>query len=86
MASALYRSYVLVSREQIARNHLTVRAVVGPRVEVAAVVKADAYGHGAGSLADRHRRKARSGSPSAPWKRVSRFRRGGTAALNSPRG
>jgi len=44
---APYRSYVLVSREQIARNYRAVRAVVGPRVEVAAVVKADAYGHGA---------------------------------------
>ncbi len=47
MVSAPYRSYVLVSREQIARNYRAVRAVVGPRVEVAAVVKADAYGHGA---------------------------------------
>jgi alanine racemase len=45
--SAPYRSYVLVYREQIARNHRAVRAVVGPRVEVAAVVKADAYGHDA---------------------------------------
>ena len=45
--SAPYRSCVLVSREQIARNFRAVRAVVGPRVEVAAVVKADAYGHGA---------------------------------------
>jgi alanine racemase len=44
---APYRSYVLVSREQIARNYRAVRAVVGERVEVAAVVKADAYGHGA---------------------------------------
>jgi alanine racemase len=42
-----YRSYVLVSREQIARNYRSVRAVVGPGVEVAGVVKADAYGHGA---------------------------------------
>jgi alanine racemase len=42
-----YRSYVLVSREQIARNFGNVRSVVGPEVEVAAVVKADAYGHGA---------------------------------------
>lgn len=36
-----------MSREQIARNFRSVKAVVGPRVEVAAVVKADAYGHGA---------------------------------------
>ena len=42
-----YRSYVVISREQIARNYRAVRAVVGPAVEVAAVVKADAYGHGA---------------------------------------
>ncbi len=42
-----YRSWVVVSREQIARNYRAVRAVVGPDVEVAGVVKADAYGHGA---------------------------------------
>jgi alanine racemase len=42
-----FRSYVLVSREQIARNFRNVRSVVGPNVEVAGVVKADAYGHGA---------------------------------------
>ena len=45
--SAPFRSYVLVSREQIARNFRNVRSVVGPQVEVACVVKADAYGHGA---------------------------------------
>ncbi|HEX3743514.1 MAG TPA: alanine racemase [Bryobacteraceae bacterium] len=45
--SAPYRSYVLISRDRIARNYRAVRAVVGPHVEVAAVVKADAYGHGA---------------------------------------
>src|SRR2546423_14764584 len=42
-----FRSYVLVSRDQIARNFRAVRDLVGPGVEVAAVVKADAYGHGA---------------------------------------
>lgn len=47
LVSASFRSYVLVSREQIARNFHNVQAVVGPGVEVAGVVKADAYGHGA---------------------------------------
>ena len=42
-----YRSYVVVSREQIALNYRNVRSVVGPGVEVAGVVKADAYGYGA---------------------------------------
>jgi alanine racemase len=42
-----FRSYVLVSRDQIARNYRNVCAVVGPQVDVAGVVKADAYGHGA---------------------------------------
>jgi alanine racemase len=42
-----FRSYVLVSREQIASNFRNVRSVVGPGIEVAGVVKADAYGHGA---------------------------------------
>lgn len=42
-----FRSYVLVSLDQIARNYRSVRAAVGPGVEVMAVVKADAYGHGA---------------------------------------
>jgi alanine racemase len=45
--SAPFRSYVLVSRRQIASNFQSVRAVVGPNIEVAGVVKADAYGHGA---------------------------------------
>ena len=45
--SAPYRSYVLVSRQQLAHNFRAIQAVVGPQVEVAAVVKADAYGHGA---------------------------------------
>ena len=45
--TAPYRSYVVVSREQIARNYASVRSVVGPAIEVAGVVKADAYGHGA---------------------------------------
>ncbi len=47
VVSSPYRSYVLVSREQIARNYRNVCAVVGPGVEVTCVVKADAYGHGA---------------------------------------
>lgn len=42
-----FRSYVLVSLDQIARNYRNVRAAVGPSVDVMAVVKADAYGHGA---------------------------------------
>jgi alanine racemase len=42
-----FRSYVLVSRDQIAQNYRAVRSVVGPDVTVAGVVKADAYGHGA---------------------------------------
>jgi len=45
-----FRSYVLVSRESIARNYRNVCAVVGPGVTVAAVVKADAYGHGAAEV------------------------------------
>jgi alanine racemase len=42
-----FRSFVVVSLDQIARNYRSVCSVVGPHVEVAGVVKADAYGHGA---------------------------------------
>ena len=42
-----FRSYVLVSRQQIAENYRNVRQVVGADVQVMCVVKADAYGHGA---------------------------------------
>lgn len=42
-----YRSWVEVSRKQIATNFTAVRSVVGPEVEVMPVVKADAYRHGA---------------------------------------
>lgn len=47
IVSAPFRSYVLVSRGQIARNFRNVQSVVGPGIEVCGVVKADAYGHGA---------------------------------------
>jgi alanine racemase len=46
-----YRSYALISREQLARNYSSVRATAGPGVAVMAVVKADAYGHGAVEVA-----------------------------------
>ena len=42
-----YRSYVLISREQIAHNYRSVRTAAGRNVAVIGVVKADAYGHGA---------------------------------------
>ncbi len=45
------RSWVEVSRRQIAANFRAIREVVGPGVEVAAVVKADAYHHGAVEVA-----------------------------------
>jgi alanine racemase len=44
---AAFRSWVEISLEQIARNFQAIREVVGPGVEVMAVVKADAYRHGA---------------------------------------
>lgn len=42
-----YRTWVEVSRAQIAANFRALRELLGPGVEIAAVVKADAYGHGA---------------------------------------
>lgn len=42
-----YRSWVEVSRPQIAANFRAIRGVVGERVEIMPVVKADAYRHGA---------------------------------------
>jgi alanine racemase len=47
MSMLPFRSYVAISRSRIAANFRAVRDAVGPGVEVAAVVKADAYGHGA---------------------------------------
>ncbi len=41
------RSWVEISLPQIARNFQAARDVVGPRIEVMPVVKADAYRHGA---------------------------------------
>ena len=46
-AALPYRSWVEVSRAQIAANFEAIRQVVGPSVEVMPVVKADAYRHGA---------------------------------------
>jgi len=45
-----FRSWVEVSREQLARNYRAIRELAGPAVEVAGVVKADAYGHGAAEV------------------------------------
>jgi alanine racemase len=42
-----YRSWVEVSRPQIAANFAAIRDVVGPEQEIMPVVKADAYRHGA---------------------------------------
>lgn len=47
MASSPYRSWVEVSRRQIAQNYDAIRSVVGDAVTVMPVVKADAYRHGA---------------------------------------
>ncbi len=41
------RSYVEISRSQVAANYRAVRAAVAPASEVIVVVKANAYGHGA---------------------------------------
>jgi len=46
-----HRSWVEVSRRQLAANFAALRAAVGPEVEVACVVKANAYGHGAVEVA-----------------------------------
>ncbi len=46
-----YRSYALISRDQLASNYRTVCSAVGPNVTVMGVVKADAYGHGAVEVA-----------------------------------
>jgi alanine racemase len=43
----MYRSWIEVSREQIAENYRAVRNLVGSGIEVMPVVKADAYRHGA---------------------------------------
>jgi alanine racemase len=45
--SAEYRSWVEVSIRQICANYRAIRSAVAPAVEVAAVVKSEAYGHGA---------------------------------------
>src|SRR4051812_29651634 len=47
MAASPYRSWVEVSLGQIGDNFNAIQSVVGPKVEVMPVVKADAYRHGA---------------------------------------
>lgn len=51
MSGFALRSWVEISRSQIAANFRAIRDLVGPGVEVAAVVKADAYHHGAVEVA-----------------------------------
>jgi alanine racemase len=45
------RSFVEISRQKLVENFEAVRRTVGSAVEVLAVVKADAYGHGAAEVA-----------------------------------
>jgi alanine racemase len=40
------RTYVEISRGQLAANFAAVRSALGPKIDVMGVVKADAYGHG----------------------------------------
>jgi alanine racemase len=47
------RSWARVSLDRIAANYHSFRRAVGPEVQVLAVVKADAYGHGAETVARR---------------------------------
>src|SRR5687767_14608428 len=47
MATSPYRSWVEISRSQIAHNYRTIQQAVGTGVVVMPVVKADAYRHGA---------------------------------------
>lgn len=42
-----YRSWVEISRAQVAKNYRSIRKAVGPSVTIMPVVKADAYRHGA---------------------------------------
>jgi alanine racemase len=51
MATSPYRSWVEISRNQIAANFHCIRKTVGDRIEVMPVVKADAYRHGAVEVA-----------------------------------
>ncbi|MBM3814689.1 MAG: alanine racemase [Acidimicrobiia bacterium] len=44
------RSWIEISRSRIAANYAAVRDAVGPNVEIACVVKADAYRHGAAEI------------------------------------
>ena len=43
---------VLISRDALLHNARVLRQAVGPKVKICAVIKADAYGHGAGIVAD----------------------------------
>src|SRR4051794_286114 len=47
MAEHGYRSWVEVSREQIAENYRALKQAAEPGAEIMPVVKADAYRHGA---------------------------------------
>jgi alanine racemase len=51
MATSPYRSWVEISRQQIAANFDCIRKVAGDGIEVMPVVKADAYRHGAVEVA-----------------------------------
>ncbi|MBI3667239.1 MAG: alanine racemase [Acidobacteria bacterium] len=45
------RTFVEISRSALIANYQSIRRAVGEAVEILAVVKADAYGHGAHEIA-----------------------------------
>lgn len=82
MVAAPFRTYARVSLDRIALNYRNLRELAGPGVEVAAVVKAGAYGHG---MVEVSRLLAAEG---AGWLAVSSVEEGVTlreAGLGRPR-
>lgn len=48
----LRETYIEINLDNIEYNLKSIRSMCGPQVKIGAVVKADAYGHGAKYLAD----------------------------------
>jgi alanine racemase len=64
------RSWVEISLGQIRANYRAVRAVVGAKVDVMAVVKADAYRHGAPEVARALEAEGVSAGRLESWKKA----------------
>ena len=63
------RCWAAVDLSALSHNYHSIRRFLSEGCRYLAIVKADGYGHGAGTVAARLQKRAPTGSASPPWRR-----------------